>query len=49
VWGCRLMSRVSDRQYDDAFRAAGYTDDVRQRYVAKLKAKIAEGLALQSS
>jgi hypothetical protein len=49
VWACRLMSRVSDAQYDDAFRAGGYSDDVRRRYVAKLKSKIAEGLALQGS
>jgi hypothetical protein len=43
------MARVSDAQYDDAFRAGGYSDDVRRRYVAKLKSKIAEGLALQGS
>jgi hypothetical protein len=49
VWTCRLMSRISDAQYDDAFRAGGYSDDIRRRYVAKLKSKIAEGLALQSS
>jgi hypothetical protein len=49
VWACRLMARVSDAQYDDAFRAGGYSDDVRRRYVAKLKSKIAEGLALQGS
>jgi hypothetical protein len=49
VWACRLMARVSDAQYDDAFRAGGYSEDVRRRYVAKLKSKIAEGLALQGS
>ena len=46
VWTCRLFARLSDRQLDDAFRAAGYSDDERARYVAKVKSKIAEGLAL---
>jgi hypothetical protein len=49
VWACRLMAQLSDRQWDSAFRAAGYTDEMRQRYVAKLKAKVAEGLALSAS
>jgi hypothetical protein len=43
------MAGLSDQQWDDAFRAAGYVDAYRQRYIAKLKAKIAEGLALAAS
>jgi hypothetical protein len=46
VWACRLLSRLSDQQWDDAFRAAGYDEPVRRRYVAKLKSKVQEGLAL---
>jgi hypothetical protein len=46
VWACRLLSRLSDQQWDDAFRAAGYDESVRRRYVAKLKSKVQEGLAL---
>jgi len=46
VWACRLMSRISDQQWNEAFRAAGYDASSQQRYVAKLKAKINEGLAL---
>jgi len=49
LWTCRLMSRLSDQQWDDAFRAAGYEESVRRRYVAKVKSKIAEGLALAGS
>ena len=49
IWACRLMARVSDAQWTDVFRAAGYPEDTRQRYVTKLKAKIAEGLALERS
>jgi len=46
VWTCKLMARVSDRQWREAFRAAGYTDPEQQRFVKKLKSKIDEGLAL---
>jgi hypothetical protein len=43
------MARVSDQQWEDAFRAAGYPRETQQRYVAKLKAKIRDGLALAPS
>jgi hypothetical protein len=46
VWACRLMSRISDRQWNDAFDAAGYPDDISRRYIATIKSKIREGLAL---
>lgn len=45
VWVQHLLARLSDAQLQDAFRAAGYTDDVRARYVRKIEAKIAEGAA----
>ncbi len=46
VWTCELLSRLSDAQWHDAFRAAGYSDDQTRRYVTKIKAKIAEGLSV---
>jgi hypothetical protein len=46
VWTSRLMSRVSDQQWRDAFRAGGFTPTEQQRYVEKLKSKIREGMAL---
>lgn len=46
VWTCRLLARISDRQWRDAFDAGGYAPEIRDRFVAKVKAKIAEGLAL---
>jgi hypothetical protein len=46
VWTCRLMARISDRQWRDAFRAAEYADAEQQRFITKLKSKIDEGLAL---
>jgi hypothetical protein len=46
IWTCRLMARISDRQWQDAFRAAGYQEAEQRRYITKLKSKISEGLAL---
>jgi hypothetical protein len=47
VWVCRLLAGLSERQLDDAFRAAGYEEDVRRRFVRKIQEKIREGLALE--
>jgi hypothetical protein len=44
-WTCALLSRLSDDQWQDAFRAGGYNPEQTARYVAKMKAKIAQGLA----
>jgi hypothetical protein len=46
VWAAERMSRLSDKQWHDAFRAAGYPDDHARRYVAKIQSKIAEALQL---
>jgi hypothetical protein len=46
VWATRLLSRLSDKQWSDAFRAAGYSEDIAQRYIRKIKSKIDEGLSL---
>jgi len=45
-WTAALLNRLSDKQWDDAFRAADYSPDVRARFIRKIKAKIAEGLAV---
>jgi hypothetical protein len=45
-WTAKLLQRVSDAQWEAAFRAAGYSPDVTARFVRKIKAKIAEGLAV---
>lgn len=47
VWACEWISKLSDRQLDDAFRAAGYSETERYRFIRKLKQKVAEGLALR--
>jgi hypothetical protein len=46
VWTSRLLSRLSDAQWNAAFTAGGYPPDQAARFIAKLKSKIAEGLAL---
>lgn len=46
VWTCRLLSQLTDQQWNDAFRAARYPDSVAARYVAKLRSKVQEGLRL---
>jgi hypothetical protein len=48
-WTCELLARLSDRQWQDAFRAAGYTPEQAGRYVKKIKEKIAQGLALPAT
>ena len=46
LWTCRRLARLSDRQWRDAFRAAGYSDEVGAAFTARLKSKVREGLAL---
>jgi len=46
VWTSKLLARLSDEQWNAAFAAGGYPPDQAARFIAKIKAKIAEGLAL---
>ena len=46
-WTAERLARVSDRQLEDAFRAAEYDPELAQRFIRRLKQKIAEGLALK--
>jgi hypothetical protein len=48
-WAATLLSRLSDEQWHDAFRAGGYSPAVRSRFIAKLKSKIRDGLALAAA
>jgi hypothetical protein len=45
-WTSALLARLSDRQWNDAFRAGGYGPDETARYIRKIKAKVAQGLAV---
>ena len=49
VWAAERMARLADEQWRDAFRAAGYSDDHTQRYIAKIKSKVEEGLKLRAA
>jgi hypothetical protein len=46
-WTCERLARLSDRQWQDAFRAGGYAPDLAERFIRRMKQKIAEGLALK--
>jgi hypothetical protein len=48
VWACRLFAQLTDRQWQDAFRAANYRPELSTRFIAKLKSKVQEGLALDT-
>jgi hypothetical protein len=45
-WATALLGGLSDRQWDDAFRAGGYEPDLRARFIRKIQATIAEGQRL---
>ncbi len=46
-WICTRLGTLTDRQWQDAFRAGGFDDQTAARFIRRLKQKIAEGLALQ--
>jgi hypothetical protein len=45
-WAAALLAGLSDRQWHDAFRAGGYPDDLRERFLRKIKANIAQAQGL---
>jgi hypothetical protein len=50
-WACHLMSRLTDAQWDEAFRAGGYDRPTAARFITALKARISQGehLAISSA
>jgi hypothetical protein len=42
-WMCDLLDRLSPKQWNDAFRAGGYSDAEAGRYIQRLREKITEG------
>ncbi len=46
VWMCRLFAQLTDRQWQDAFRAANYQQPLAGRFIAHLKTKVQQGLDL---
>jgi len=47
-WAARRMSKLTDGQWRDAFRAANYTEEMTERYLRKIREKIEQGLSLQA-
>lgn len=47
-YGAQLMQRLTDRQLNDAFRAANYAPADAERFIRRLKQKIADGLAVRA-
>ena len=48
AWASEQLAKLSDRQWDDAFRAGGYQPDEAGRFIAKIKEKIQAGRGLSS-
>ena len=46
-WICSRLATLTDRQWQDAFRAGGFDDQTAGRFIRRLKQKIAQGLALE--
>ena len=46
-WAAQRLRRVTDQQWRDAFRAGNYSDADAARYLARIKEKIDDGLALR--
>ena len=45
-WTCERLARLTPQQWQDAFRAAGYADELAARFIKRFQEKIAQGLAL---
>jgi hypothetical protein len=45
-WTAELLSRLTPRQWSDAFRSAGFSDVDASRFIARLQQKAGEGLHL---
>jgi hypothetical protein len=46
-WICERLQTLTDKQWDDAFRAGGYAPELASRFIRRFKQKIKEGLAVQ--
>jgi hypothetical protein len=45
-WISERLKRLTDQQWQDAFRAGGYAPSVADRFIRRMKQKIEEGLAV---
>jgi hypothetical protein len=49
VWACNLLARLTERQWQDAFRAGGYSPEVAERFIRKIRQNIVQGQQLASA
>jgi hypothetical protein len=49
IWTCELMAKIPDKHWQDAFKAGAFPQDDADRYIKKIKQKIAQGLALKAA
>ena len=49
IWACELFARIPDAHWRAAFQAGHYSPDHSERYIRKIKEKIAQGLALKTA
>jgi|RhiMethySRZTD1v2_1073278.scaffolds.fasta_scaffold78791_4 hypothetical protein len=49
AWASHLLDRLSDRQWQDAFRAGGYDPDIAARFIRTVRQKLAVGRRLGSA
>jgi hypothetical protein len=49
IWACELLNRIPDGHWQAAFLAGAYPKEDADRFITKIKQKIAQGLALKSS
>jgi hypothetical protein len=47
-WAAQRMARLTAKQWRDAFRAGNYNDELTSRFLARIRQKIDDGLALRA-
>jgi hypothetical protein len=48
IWACEQLAKIPDGQWQAAFKAGWYPPEHADRYIRKIKEKIAQGLALKA-
>jgi hypothetical protein len=49
IWACEMMAKIPDGHWQAAFKAGAFPQEETDRYIKKIKEKIAQGLALKAN
>jgi len=49
IWACEQLATIPDGHWQAAFKAGWYPQEHADRYIKKIKEKIAQGLALKAT